>query len=191
MRCILCSNFSIAIICKACNVRFLDVGLHKRELTDSFYNYSFYKYLDVKHLINTKYKFYGDRVYNILADKSFSQFSNNFTFDSNVFAIPIDDHTRNMFSHSSILANKLNSSTIQTVHSLLKAQNILKYAGKDLAYRRRNKRNFLYSGPSNLNVILIDDLITTGSTILEARDTLEKHNCNVLFSLTLSDAKIC
>ena len=39
-------------------------------------------------------------------------------------------------------------------------------------------------------MILVDDLITTGSTILEAKEVLEKNNCEVLFALSISDASI-
>ena len=49
--------------------------------------------------------------------------------------------------------------------------------------------DFTYKGEKNLEVILIDDIITSGSTILEAKKALEKNGCKVLFALTLSDAK--
>jgi competence protein ComFC len=39
-------------------------------------------------------------------------------------------------------------------------------------------------------VILIDDIVTTGTTILEAKKCLEENNCEVLFALTLTDAKL-
>jgi competence protein ComFC len=38
--------------------------------------------------------------------------------------------------------------------------------------------------------ILCDDLITTGATIKEAKKALEKKNNQILFSLTLADAKL-
>ena len=38
-------------------------------------------------------------------------------------------------------------------------------------------------------VILVDDIVTTGTTILEARDTLQKAGVDVLFALVLADAK--
>lgn len=44
---------------------------------------------------------------------------------------------------------------------------------------------FKYTGPKNCDVIIIDDVITTGTTILEAKNTLKKENVNVLFALTL------
>ena len=38
-------------------------------------------------------------------------------------------------------------------------------------------------------VILVDDIVTTGTTILEARDTLQKVGVDVLFALVLADAR--
>jgi competence protein ComFC len=59
-----------------------------------------------------------------------------------------------------------------------------------LEFRQKNKRNFYYSGKNNIKVILVDDLITTGETILQAKKVLEKNNCEILFALTLSDARV-
>lgn len=106
-----------------------------------------------------------------------------------MIAIPIDDHTRHNFSQSAILAKHLKSQYIKPQYATLKASSIIKYAGKDLKFRKEHKRDFIYSGKENLKVILVDDLITSGLTILEAKDILEENNCEVLFALTLADAK--
>ena len=121
---------------------------------------------------------------------AFKKFAVNFEFEEQIIAIPIDDHTRHQFSQSAILAKHLKSKYINPKYATLKATNIVKYAGKDLEFRQKHKRNFKYTGDKNLKVILVDDLITTGITILEAKNVLEKNNCEVLFALTLSDAKV-
>jgi competence protein ComFC len=102
-----------------------------------------------------------------------------------VYALPIDDHTRHDFSHTAILVRHLKSSSIKPIYNVLKASNIVKYAGKDLDFRQKNPRKFIYKGASNIDVILVDDLITTGTTLLEAKKVLKKHKVNVLFALTL------
>ena len=66
----------------------------------------------------------------------------------------------------------------------------VKYAGKDLEFRQKNPRRFQSTNISNKMTILCDDLITTGATIKEAKKALEKKNNQVLFSLTLADAKL-
>ena len=185
IKCLSCEKFSFDIICRSCQNRFLEPSFYKRELKDGFSVYSFYQYDDIKDLINAKYHFYGDKIFNILAKLSFEKFSHNFTFNNLVYAIPIDDHTRHDFSHTAILAKSLKSNLIDVKYNLLKATNIIKYAGHDLKFRESNKRQFIYSGQKNIQIILVDDIITTGSTILEAKLLLEESGCEVLFALTL------
>ena len=190
MRCITCQSFSFKIICKDCQEKLLLPSFYKRELKKDFFVYSFYKFDEVKDLLNTKYEFYGDKVYTVLSSLTLKKFALNFIFENDVVAIGIDDHTRHEFSHTAILAKSLKSKNITPKFNLLKAQNKVKYAGKDLKFRKNNKRDFVYKGKQNIQVILVDDLITTGSTILEAKEVLEKNNCEVLFALTISDVNI-
>ncbi|PIF04468.1 MAG: phosphoribosyltransferase [Arcobacter sp.] len=190
MRCITCQSFSFKIICKRCQENLFTPSFHKRELSEGFFVYSFYKFDEIQEYINTKYEFYGDKIFTILASLAFGKFGENFTFQNKIYAIGIDDHTRHQFSHTAILAKHLKSKFIIPKYDLLKAQNQVKYAGKDLDFRKKNKRDFLYKGKENIQVILVDDVITTGSTILEAKEVLERNNCEVLFALCISDANI-
>lgn len=190
MRCLSCQSFSFKIICSDCQKTLLKPSFYKRELSKDFYVYSFYKIDEVKELINSKYQMYGDKVFTILAKLAFKKFALNFEFISEVVAVPIDDHTRHEFSHTAILAKQLKSKYITPKYNVLKAQNIVKYAGKDLEFRLKNKRNFLYNKIEKNQVILVDDVVTTGSTMLEAKEILQKNNCEVLFGLSISDANI-
>lgn len=190
MRCLICESISFKIICSSCQNRLLQLSFNKREVEKNFYNYSFYSFKELEDLILSKYYFYGDRVFNILAKLSFYKFASNFTFSEKVYAIGIDDHTRHNFSHTALLAKSLKSEFIEPRFDVLKATNIVKYAGKDLSFREKNPRKFKINSFRDKKVILVDDLITTGLTILEARRALKRVNCEVLFSLTLADAKI-
>ncbi len=190
MRCIYCENLSWQIICKTCQSTLLAPTLNKRQLADDFFVYSFYSYEELQDLINTKYEFFGDKVFNILAELSFAKFANEFKYDEKVISIPVDDHTNHDFSQSAILARHTKSENIKPIYSTLKATKRVKYAGKDLEFRQKNPRNFLYTGKSDIKVILIDDLVTTGLTLLEARKKLLKYHCETLFALTLCDAKL-
>jgi len=190
MRCITCQWLSINIICVNCQEKLLKPSFYKRELSKDFYVYSFYKYNEINTLLNTKYEFYGDRVYKILASLSLQKFTRNFKYENIVYAIPVDDHTRHEFSHTALLSKYLKSGYIMPQYNKLVAQNQVKYAGKDLFFRQTNKRDFIYRGKQHCQVILVDDIVTTGSTLLEAKETLEDNNCEVLFALSISDANI-
>ncbi len=189
MRCLSCENISYQAICKSCQKNLLEPSFYKREISKDFFVYSFYQLDDIKELINTKYHFFGDRVYTILGKLAFKKFADNFQYDNNVLAIPVDDHTRHQFSHTAILAKFLRSKNITPLYNTLKATNIVKYAGKSLDFRKNNKRAFQYLGDKKHDIILVDDVVTTGTTLLEAKIVLEKEQCNPLFALTLCDAK--
>ena len=189
MRCITCEQWSFQIICKSCQSTLLQPTLNKRQLDEDFFVYSFYSYEELQDLLNTKYEFYGDKVFNILAKLSFNKFSSTFKYQEKVISIPIDDHTRHEFSQSAILARHTKSSYITPIYSTLRANNKIKYAGKNLEFRKKNPRRFKYIGKNDIKVILIDDLVTTGLTLIEARKKLLQHKCQTLFALTLCDAK--
>lgn len=185
MKCTSCDRLSFSILCKTCQTTLLEPNFYKKELEKDFFVYSFYDYKDLEDLIQSKYYFYGDRVFNILAKLSFKKFSLNFEFENPIFALAIDDHARHDFSQTAILTKHLKNAYIKPLYNTLKAKNIVKYAGKNLEFRQKNPRKFEYIGPKNCDVIIVDDVITTGTTILEAKKTLEKHKVNVLFALTL------
>ena len=189
MKCISCENFSFLIICKNCQNKLLKPSFYKREIKKDFYNYSFYSLNDIEDFLSSKYYFYGDKIFNILASLAFEKFAKSFTYNHLVYSIGIDEHTRHNFSQTAILSKHLKSKNIKPLYGKCLAKNIVKYAGKDLLFRKKNKRDFQVS-ISNKKLILVDDLITTGTTILEAKKACEKKENEVLFSLTLCDASI-
>ncbi len=73
MLCLACKNLSFQIICKDCQKNLLKPSFHKRELEDGFFNYSFYSLSELEDLLNSKYYFFGDKVFNILAKLSFEK----------------------------------------------------------------------------------------------------------------------
>ncbi|NWF67366.1 MAG: ComF family protein [Campylobacterales bacterium] len=189
MRCLLCECLSLPIICKKCQDIFLKPTITKRELDNSLFVYSFYKYENIKDLIFTKHTQIGHKVYKILAQNSFLRFAQNFENESLVYSIGIDEHTRSDYSHVSILSKALKSKTIKPVFSKLIAQNRVNYSGQSLDFRLKNRRNFKYKYKQNIDVILVDDIITTGLTITEATMKLKEYGVNVMFALTLADAR--
>lgn len=189
MKCLSCGSYTFDLICTKCQHTLLSPSFYTRKL-DGLDVYSFYGYEEIEKLIFAKYEFYGDKVFKVLAKLSFLEFAKNFCYDSKIAVIPIDDHTRHGFSHTAILAKTLQSDVLIPQYASLRGQNQISYAGKDLEFRRNNPRNFLYSGKKNIQVVLVDDIITTGTTIAEAREVLAKNGCEVLFGLCLADASL-
>ena len=189
MYCLICGEFSFGHICKKCKKEFLKPSLYRRIIENDFEVYSFYKYSSIKELILTKHKFIGYFIYHILAQESFKKFAKEFTFTNQIYSFACDDHIKSGYSHTAILNKHLKSTYITPVHSVLRAKNQINYSGKSLQFRQTNPRNFIYSYHSNIDTIIIDDIITTGTTIKEAKKTLEVNGVNVLFALTLADAR--
>lgn len=189
MRCLVCQKLSFKLICTPCQKERLVPHLSKRELGCGLSVISFYKFSEIEFLLKTKYTKIGSSIFKILAKNSFEAFSKSFEFDSKIYALSVDDSVKNGFSHAAVLAKHAKGKAIEPYYSKLIAKNNTKYAGKNLEFRLSNPKGFEYSGKPNIDVILIDDTITTGTTLCEAQKAVEKGKSRVLFALTLADAK--
>ena len=190
MRCLMCESLSLLHICKKCQKNFLHPQIYKRKIYNNIEVISFYKYNEIKELLHTKHTDLGYYIYNILAQNSFKEFGKNFFYDNKVISLAIDDNIRSGYAHTSILNKALKSTSIKPLYSKLRAKNKVSYSGKSKQFRLLNKRDFLLKKFEEKEVILVDDLITTGSTLIQAIQTLEKENKDILFCLTLADASL-
>ena len=138
-------------------------------------------------LLLSKYEYIGNSIYTVLAKNSFKKFSKNFSSFATV--VPIDD-TINRFgyAHTAILARSMKTTYLKPKFNILKARNRVHYAGKSLSFRLQNPRDFIYKGKKE-DIILIDDIVTTGVTLKEAFCVCKRSGANPLFALTLADAK--
>ncbi|UPT78438.1 ComF family protein [Sulfurovum sp. XGS-02] len=190
MRCFSCSKLSFKIICKRCIEQLFIPAISTRKV-GTLDIISFFKYSTLETLLHTKHKPEGFRIYKSLANMTMKPFIEEFveSDERDVYIIGIDEYVKNGYSHVALLtrAMKTKSSIIQ--HSSLMAQNRVNYSGKNLQFRLDNPRDFLYKGKSNIDVILVDDIITTGITLQEAQKVLISHGVNVLFALTLADVE--
>jgi competence protein ComFC len=151
--------------------------------------YSFYDYEEIEFLLEYKYEKFGDRVINLIAQKSFSVFAKEFLkqgYDEKIYVIPVDDDIKKGFSHTAILARSMKNEIFKPIYGVLRGKNV-KYAGKSLEYRLSHPRDFKYFGRKNVKAVLVDDVKTTGITLNSAVKTLEKNGVEVLFCLVLSD----
>lgn len=190
MRCFNCGGFALLDLCDLCEAELGEFSLGSRILEDDFKVYHFYKYSEIKHLLLSKHKFYGSFALNALAKISFAKFKDFFTPNELVNAVPLDDRVqKGLYSHSAILARNLKSRFVKPIFRVLHAKNEVKYSGKSIEFRRKNKRKFELLKKPKFPVILVDDIITTGLSLLEARGVLEENGVEVLFALVLADAR--
>jgi len=190
MKCLLCENFSLSHICDNCQELFLQPSIYKRKISNNIEVISFYKYKEIKELLHTKHTDLGFYIYSILAKNSLAKFALEFEFDSCISSIAIDDTVKNGYSHTAILNKALKSKRIKPLFNKLRAKNSISYSGKSKEFRIMNPRDFKMKNFTESEVILVDDIITTGSTLTQAINTLRSNNKKVLFCLTLSDASI-
>jgi competence protein ComFC len=189
MRCMICEALSPRHICTSCKEKFLTPSIYKRSLSNGVTVISFYKYKEIKDLIHTKHTDVGYYIYSILADIAFKKFAEAFVFDTVVAGIGVDDRAKRGYSHTAILNKALKSRYITPLFTKLRSTNDTIYSAKSYEQRAQNPRDFRYKHFAQTDVILVDDIITTGLTLTQAHTVLSAQGKNVLFCLTLADAQ--
>jgi competence protein ComFC len=185
MRCYLCQNISWQALCKNCLETTLKPSPSKRVLKDGLVVYYAYKYSEIKNLLHTKHTYHGASILAKLTKHALLPLVKTFTCRG-VYSLPIDDHTRSGYSHSAVIAKELEE-CFKPLYGKLRAKNKTRYSGQKLYIREQNKRDFSLTCKEGLDIILIDDIVTTGNTLREANS--KARNLNVLFAIVLADAK--
>ncbi|MFA5461523.1 MAG: ComF family protein, partial [Sulfurimonas sp.] len=151
---------------------------------------SFYKYSDIKNLLHTKHTDLGYYIYTILAKNSLAKFASEFSYEHKLTSIAIDDALSGACSHTAILNKALKSDFISPKFNKLRAKNRVSYSGKSREFRMLNPRNFELKDFKEKELILVDDIVTTGSTFTQAISLLHSKEKNILFCLSLADASV-
>ena len=190
MRCYSCSKLNFKIICKTCKNQ-LFVPTIKTRKVGTMDVISFFRYSTLESLLHTKHKPEGYRIYKALAKMTLKPFIEEFVenVDSDVYIVGIDEFVKSGYAHVALLTRAMSTKYSIPQHASLMAQNRVNYSGKSLQYRLEHPRNFVYTGKSGIDVILVDDIITTGITLQEAQKVLMENGVNVLFALTLADVE--
>jgi competence protein ComFC len=189
MRCMMCARFSLSHICSSCQDSLLTPTLHKRKILGNIPVYSFFPYSDIEPLLLTKHTDVGYYIYTILAKRSLGSFAREWQYANRIASIGIDDHATSGYSHTAILNRALKSHNITPRYGILRASQHYKYAGKSVEERLLNPRAFSYTPFKEEEVILVDDIVTTGTTLSEAAEVLHSNGKKVILCLTLSDAE--
>jgi len=140
-------------------------------------------------LAHTKYCNLGHKIYKTLCKICKDEFEKAFSVEERIYLIPIDDVPKRGYSQNGIFANEFKNKNLIPLYRSLRAKNGINYAGKNLEFRKANKKDFQYLGKSGIDAILLDDIVTTGQTMLQAREILRKNGVNPLFGLTIFDAR--
>lgn len=190
MRCYSCSKLSFHIICKTCKEQLFRTTIGTRTI-GTLDVISFYKYSALESLLHTKHKPEGYRIYKALAHMTMKPFIEEFieSDDRDIYIVGIDEYVKSGYAHVALLSRAMKTKTSFPLHSSLMAKNRVNYSGRSLQYRLENPRDFVYKGKSGVDVILVDDIITTGITLQEAQKVLIENGVNVLFALTLADVE--
>lgn len=189
MRCVNCEKLSFGYFCKDCERILRECKPLCRKIDSNFDVYFFYYFSEIKKLIHSKHHFYGSFVYKRLAKFSFAKFGANFAYPQKILAIGLENADFEGYSHTAILVNSLKSDFIKPKFGALKATSDVKYSAQSLAFRQKHKRKYRLFAPISSPVILVDDIITTGESMRQAKEILDENGAQVLFGLVLADAR--
>ena len=189
MKCLLCKRYSLFHICKTCQIEHLHPTPKRRKLFGELEVISFYRYSQIKELLHTKHTDLGYHIYTILARNSLALFAQEFVYKREVAVLAIDEKPKGLYSHTALLSQHCKAKYLSPQHTRLIARNDISYSGKSKTFRVQNPREFILRPFSHRECILVDDIITTGTTLSEAVTTLAKAGKETLLCLTLADAR--
>ncbi|WP_240329447.1 ComF family protein [Helicobacter suis] len=154
---------------------------------------SFYLYDEIEILLKSKYKTLGSRILTLLSQRAREYFYTHYTFKSSpLYALPIDDHVKRGYSHTAIIARTFCQKELKNhcrvVYNKLMAKSNISYAGTSYQFRQKHKKDFVFKANPNLDYFLVDDVLTTGSTMQEAIKTVIESGARVIFALVLAKA---
>jgi competence protein ComFC len=152
---------------------------------------SLFHYQNIDQLLLSKHRALGYRIYRYFGRRYLQPFLQAFAegLEGPAYLIPVDDLPQGGYSHTAVMARHASVASIRPLYGALRARNRVRYAGQSLRFRLENPRRFRYTGPQGIDAILLDDIITTGSTLSEARQVLAAAGVNVLLALTIADAR--
>lgn len=194
MYCVLCQSLSFNIICQKCLENLTNLN-SKRELNNGLKIFSSFALSELKHLVYTKNNIIGSRILQRLGQygvKIFLQHHQELEkIDKKYIAIVcIRNRIIGAYSHSAILAHCFKKHGFKVFYNALIAQNDIRFATLTKIQRQRISRDFFFRLDNTFSgVILVDDIITTGETLLEASNIIAQHGHTPLFAWTLCDAR--
>ncbi|MDP2638108.1 MAG: ComF family protein [Candidatus Levybacteria bacterium] len=195
------------MICLVCNKNSLDGLTHpsckSRYAIDGAFSAVSYKGVVKKLLYNFKYKPYLSDLKNSLTELFYESIIQNEEFvrtiqqfnNKAIVLVPIPLHASRLrqrgYNHAEILAEILGKKLNLKVTDVLKRVKQTKTQfGLSLKQRKENISGAFMLNTKylidNANVFLVDDILTTGSTLLEAAKILKKSGVKRVWGLTFA-----
>lgn len=116
--------------------------------------------------------------------------------DCSIVLVPIPLHKARFknrgYNHAELLALGLSQKLNLPCYNLLeRVKNTRSQVGLKKDERRENVKGAFLANPNFLisnysNIFLVDDILTTGSTLLSAANTLKRNGAKKVFGLTLA-----
>lgn len=191
MKCLLCERLCFRVLCAKC-LDSIPMYPSLREVC-GVRVYCFFLYDDVDFLMRTKYYAIGSRILPLLARSAaiafFTKIPKEIDFGI-LHLVGVDDYVRSLYSHTGIIIRefaKASKGRMRPIYGQLKAKNPISYAGKSLEYRQRHKRNLIFTAKER-NIVIVDDIITTGTSLYEAIQVCQNAGANVRFCIALCNA---
>jgi competence protein ComFC len=193
--CLTCQeiNLSINNLCPNCwkELRFLEVGSLKK------LDFSVYQYNDIISKILKEYKFNEKFYYLNFITNSMEHFLIRNNIQDIDYVIPIPMHKKSLcarkFNQANLIAKSLAKKINANYHAnlIVKIRNTREQKNLNEEQRKTNLRGaFKLTSKAmilhNKNILIIDDISTTNSTIKEVRKTLKPLMANKILSLTLA-----
>jgi len=196
-------SFDVSMICLVCNRGSIDGLTHpkckSKYAIDGAFSAIAYKGIVKKLIYNFKYKPYLSDLKNTLVELFYESIIQQEIFQkANEFSpilVPIPLHKNRLrkrgYNHSQLLAEGLSKKlNLKAIEILKRKKETKSQFGLDLKKRKENiKDAFILNAKyiiHNTNILLVDDILTTGSTLLEAAKTLKKSGARRVWGLTLA-----
>ena len=187
MQCYHCKSFTLGCFCSTCKEEISHFHLTKRKLDCGLTTWAFHPYSGLEDMVKYKHSVAGYFVLKALARLTFKRFAKLYQ-GPKASVVALDDRCSSGYSHTAILAKALNCEALRYEPYVLHASTNVKYAGQTLLFRQKHKRDYkLLKKPSRKDVILVDDVVTTGTSLCEAKHFLKKNGFHVLCALVLTD----
>jgi competence protein ComFC len=163
-----------------------------RRRVGTFEVVSLFDYETIAPLLLTKHTPHGHRIFRYLGRRFLMPFLEHYVqslpASSRLHLMAVDDRPRYGYAHTAALVHRSRWDNVYLLRSALRAQTDYSYAGKSLAWRLEHPRRFRYRGPGGIEAIVVDDVVTTGLTLQEAQQCLQRAHVELLFAVTLADA---